>query len=72
MVCTDGLTAIETRCAATTVNVEVSLKLPAVAVIVVCPAATVVARPVLLTVATELAEDVHVTPDVRSAVLPSL
>ena len=63
---------METRCAATTVSVELSLKLPAVAVIVVSPAATVVTRPELLTVATEVVDEVQVTPDVKSAVLPSL
>lgn len=49
-----------------------SLNEPKVAVIVVCPAATVVARPELATVATEVEDDVQVTPVVRSALEPSL
>ena len=35
MVCTDGFTAMETRCAATTVKVVLSVKPPVLAVIVV-------------------------------------
>jgi len=72
MVCTEGFTAIETKCAGTTVSVEVSLRLPTVAVIVVWPAATVLAKPEPLIVATDEDDEVHVTPEVRSAVLPSL
>ena len=67
-----GVTEIEIRCAATTVNVEVSVKEPTVAVIVVEPAATVVANPALLMVATVVEEDVQVTPLTRSALEPSL
>jgi hypothetical protein len=67
-----GLTAIETKCAATTVRVEVSVKEPKVAVIVVCPAAPVVTNPELFTVATEVEDDVHVTPLLRSELDPSL
>jgi hypothetical protein len=67
-----GLTEIEVKCAATTVNVEVSVNEPKVAVIVVCPAATVVASPEPAIVATELEDDVQVTPVVRSALDPSL
>lgn len=66
------LTEIEVKCAATTVNVEVSLNEPKVAVIVVCPAATVVASPEPAIVATEVEDEVHVTPVVRSALDPSL
>jgi hypothetical protein len=69
---TEGLTAIEIRCAATTVRVAVSLKEPIVAVIVVCPAAIVVARPEALIVARDFDDDVQVTPEVKSALLPSL
>ncbi len=67
-----GLTEIEIRCAATTVNVEVSVKDPTVAVIVVEPAATVVANPELLMVATAGEEEVQVTALTRSALEPSL
>ena len=57
-----GVTAIETRWAGTTVSVLVSENAPTVAVIVVEPAATVVAMPELLMVAAEVDEEVHVTP----------
>jgi hypothetical protein len=67
-----GLTVIDVRCAATTVNTEVSVSAPRVAVIVVCPAATVVANPEFTIVATEGDDDVHVTPLLRSALDPSL
>jgi len=67
-----GLTEIEVKCAATTVSVEVSVNEPNVAVIVVCPAATVIARPELAIVATEVEDEVQVTPVVRSALDPSL
>ena len=69
---TAGVTEIEIRCAATTVSVEVSVKEPTVAVIVVEPAATVAANPELLMVATVVEEDVQVTPLTRSALEPSL
>ena len=72
MDCTAGLTAIEISCAATTVRVDVSVHAPTVAVIVVWPAATVVATPELLMAATDGDDDVHVTPEVKSALLPSL
>jgi hypothetical protein len=67
-----GVTEIELKCALTTVRLEVSLKEPRVAVIVVDPAATVVATPEPLTLATEVADEVQVTPLVKSAVEPSL
>lgn len=67
-----GLTEIEIRCAETTVRVEVSLNEPKVAVIVVCPAPTVVANPELFTVATDVDDDVQVTPLLRSELEPSL
>ena len=46
--------------------------LPALAVIVVWPVASEVARPPATTLATLAAEEVHVTDDVRFCVLPSL
>jgi hypothetical protein len=61
-----GLTVINVKCAGTTVNVLVSLSEPTVAVMVVVPAATVVASPELLTVATEVEDELHVTPLTRS------
>jgi hypothetical protein len=68
----EGLTEIETNCAGTTVSVEASLRPPTVAVIVVEPAAIVVTSPELLTVATEVADELHVTPLLKSELLPSL
>jgi hypothetical protein len=67
-----GLTEIEVKFAATTVSVEVSVNEPKVAVIVVCPAATVVASPEPAIVATEVEDEVQVTPVLRSALDPSL
>jgi hypothetical protein len=61
-----GLTAIEIRCAATTVKVEESENDPTVAVMVVLPAPTVVTTPVLLTVATEVEEELQVMPLTKS------
>jgi hypothetical protein len=52
--------------------VEVSESDPTVAVIVVAPALTVVTTPVLLTVATEVEEELHVTPLDKSWLEPSL
>jgi hypothetical protein len=57
-----GLTEIEVKCALTTVRLDVSLKAPTVAVIVVDP----------LMLATEVEDEVQVTPLVKSAVEPSL
>lgn len=67
-----GLTEIEVRCAATTVNVVLSLSVPTVAVIVVDPAARVVAIPDPSTAATVGEEELHVTPLLKSELLPSL
>ena len=66
-----GSTSIDIRCAGTTVTVVVSLRDPTVAVIVVCPAPAVVATPEPLILATELEEELHVTPLTRSWVDPS-
>jgi hypothetical protein len=66
------VTAIEIRFAGTTVRVAESVKEPAVAVIVVVPAATVVAKPLLLTAATEVDDEVHVTPAAKSCEEPSV
>ena len=67
-----GLTAIEVKCAATTVSADVSLKLPRVAVMLLDPAATVATIPEPLTVATEGEDELQVTPVDKSALLPSL
>jgi hypothetical protein len=52
--------------------VAVSVKDPKVAVTVVEPAATVATNPLLSTVATEVDEELQVTPLDKSALLPSL
>jgi len=67
-----GLTEIEIRCAATTVNTVLSLSAPTVAVIVVEPAATVVVNPDPSTVATEAEDEFQVTPLLKSELEPSL
>jgi hypothetical protein len=67
-----GLTEIEVKCALTTVRLDVSLKTPTVAVIVVDPAARVVDSPDPLMLATEVEDEIQVTPLVKSAVEPSL
>jgi hypothetical protein len=69
---TAGLTAIDVRCAATTVIVEVSVNDPSAAVISLEPAATVVTSPELLTVATDGTDELQVTPDDKSELEPSL
>jgi hypothetical protein len=66
-----GVTAIETN-AAVTVSAAVPETEPEVAVIVEDPAATPVANPLELTVATLVLEEVHVALEVRSCVLLSL
>ena len=61
-----GVTAMEDRVGAVTVKVSPGETTePEVAVMLVVPAATPVAKPLELTVATEVAEDAHVTLDVR-------
>ena len=67
-----GVTWMEIRFAGTTVKVLVSLKAPTLAVMVAVPAETVVARPVLSTVATDGAEELQVTALLRSCEEPSV
>jgi 23S rRNA-/tRNA-specific pseudouridylate synthase len=55
-----GVTEIEVNAAAVTVSVAEPLIEPKVAVIVADPWAMVVAKPPALTVATDVAEEVHV------------
>lgn len=66
-----GVTAIETKAAAVTVSVALPEMLPEVALIVVEPAATELASPALLTVATVVEEELQVADEVRFCVLPS-
>ena len=55
-----------------TVNVVDDCTLPEAAVIVVVPALTRFAKPVLFIVATAVFEEVHVTPELMSRTVPSL
>lgn len=63
---------MEIRWAGTTVRTVVSVTEPTDAVIVVEPAASVAASPEPSTLATDVSEEVHVTPLLRSELLPSL
>ena len=67
-----GVTAIDTSVAAVTVSVVDPLTLPLVALIVVVPAFSALAKPVALTVAVVVLEDAHVAVVVRFCVVPSL
>lgn len=66
------MTATEVRTAAVTFKVAEPLMVPDAAVMVAVPIFMVVARPVLLTVATEVAEELHVAVSVRFCVVPLL
>jgi hypothetical protein len=66
-----GVTAIDTR-VGVTVRVVVPVTDPLEAEMVVLPAATAVAKPAVLTVATAGLEDSQFALDVRFLVLPSL
>jgi hypothetical protein len=71
-VCPTGVTAMETIVGAVMVN-EVDCETPAKsAEILVEPAAVALTMPVALTVALPVLEELHVTSDVMSALLPSL
>ena len=67
-----GVTDSEFNTAGVTVRVAEPLIVPEVAVIVADPCATLVANPPPLTVATEVADDVHVDVLVRFCVVPLL
>lgn len=56
-----GATEIEVNTAAVTVSVAEPLIVPDVAVMVVVPAIRLVAKPVLLTVAIDVADEIQVT-----------
>ncbi len=66
-----GVTAIETRAAAVTVMVVDPVMLPELALMVVVPTATALARPLAEMVATVVAEELQVTVAVKFCVLPS-
>jgi hypothetical protein len=67
-----GLTDIDTRTGAVTATLAEPLMVPEVAVIVVVPGVTLVAYPLLFTVAIAVADEVHVTMLVRVCVAPLL
>ena len=66
-----GVTDMEDRVAEVTVRVVLPEILPEVAVMVAVPAATAVARPLLLTVATDVLDELQVTCVVISWLVPS-
>jgi spore maturation protein SpmB len=66
-----GATAMEDKVAELTVRIVVPETVPEVAVMVAAPAAKAVARPVLLTVATDVFEEFQVTCVVISRLVPS-
>ena len=61
-----GVSVMDCRWAGTTVITEASVNVPAVAVMVVVPAASVVASPLLSIVATLVFDEVHVMPVTKS------
>ncbi len=67
-----GVTAIEAKTGAVTVNVAEPVIVPEVAVIVVAPGAALVASPPLLTVAVVTADEVQVAVLVRFCLVPLL
>jgi hypothetical protein len=68
-----GVTVTDSRCAFTTVKSEESVNPPAVAVIIVVPAPTVVANPVpAFIVPTPGDDELQITPVCRSALVPSV
>jgi hypothetical protein len=67
-----GVTAIEVSTGAVTVSVTEPVIVPELAVIVADPCATPVASPPLLTVATDVADELHVTVLVRVCCVPLL
>ena len=66
-----GVTAMEDRVAEVTVRAALPETIPEVAVMIVAPAATAVARPLLLTVATNVFDEVQITCVVISWLVPS-
>ena len=67
-----GVTEMEFRVGAVTVNFVVPLMLPDLAVMVEVPAAMPVASPAVLTAATEVEDELHVALLVRFCVVPLL
>jgi hypothetical protein len=69
MLAVAGVTAIESSAGAPTVNAAEPLMAPEVAVMVALPCATDEASPALLMVATDVADELQVTDEVRFCVL---
>lgn len=67
----DGVTEMAVSVAAETVRVAFPAMLPDVAVMVADPAATPVASPAVLTVAIVVVDELQVTDEVISCVVPS-
>src|ERR1700675_3491394 len=67
-----GVTATEARTGEVTVNLDVPCTVPEAAVIVVLPTIKPLARPAALIVATGGADELHVTNELKSCVLPSV
>ena len=67
-----GVTEIEVNTAGVTVNVAEPLMVPEVAVMVALPGAALATNPPLLTVATDVAEEVQLAVVVRFCVAPLL
>lgn len=72
MLAVAGVTAIDVSAGAVTVKVEDPATVPEVAVMVVVPCARLVASPLLFTLATVAAVEVHLTELVNVFVVPSL
>lgn len=72
MVGVAGEIAMDVKCAPTTVIVAVSVSEPTWAVMVTVPAVRREAKPLLSMVATDVAEELQVTPVTRSWLDPSL
>jgi hypothetical protein len=66
-----GVTDMEDRAAEVTVRAALPETIPEVAVMIVAPAATAVARPLLLTVATDVFDELQVTCVVILKLVPS-
>ena len=67
-----GVTPIDTKLAALISNAVAPIIVPWVAVMVLTPVRSPLARPLVLILATELLEEPQVTVDVKSVLLPSL
>jgi hypothetical protein len=67
-----GVTTIEVSCGGVTVSVVLPEMLPEMAMMIVEPVPTLLAKPAVLMVATVVTEEFHVAEEVRFCVLPSM